>query len=425
MKQLFLSFLSIALIASAGIAQDGKKLFKQGEKLVKKYVNDPAENADKLAEGMDKISQAFEDAEFATEAKYLIKKGELMNMVADAEMKAVLLNPEAKLANPQVGAMAIEAFQMAMDDEKQRKKALEGLATSQGIVNNIAVNYSGANEYAKAYDNYALAMELHTVLKENDKESIFTEETINDAKYYTVATAYLSENVDKVIPMLDDLYKAGYPEPIVYEALYNAKKDSDPEAAVAVLEAGRKALPDDSQLLFTEINHYLTSGNLDVLIGKLAMAREKEPDNASVVVTMGSVYDQLNQQEREAGNIEKADEYFDKAKKTYEDVLAIDGENFDAQYSLGALYYNKAASMTAKINELSNDFTPEGTKKYNALKEIMDGYFSEALPYFEKAEKINPEDPNTLVALREIAARNNDFEKAEALKKRIEALQGN
>lgn len=423
MKRLFLSFLSIALIASAAIAQDGKKLFKTGQKAINKYISDPVANADGLADGLKSLEEAFGDAEFAGNAKNLIKKGELLNSIADAEMKLVLLDPEAKISNPDVGMKAMEAFKAAMADEKQQKNALKGLASVQGILNNIAINYFRGDDYANAYKNYAATLELHDMLTTNGKESILTDETINDQKFYTAATGYLSDNGAAVMPILEDLYKVGYQDALVYEALYSTKKDSDPEGALAALEAGRKALPDDSQLLFTEINHYLTAGNLDVLITKLEMAKEKEPENTSVVVTMGSVYDQLNQKEREAGNIEKADEYFGKAKQAYQDVLAIDATNFDAQYSLGALYYNKAASMTAKINELSNDFTPAGTKKYNDLKAEMDGYFQEALPFFEKAESMNPEDANTLVALKEIAARNNDFEKAEAYKKRIEALQ--
>lgn len=63
-------------------------------------------------------------------------------------------------------------------------------------------------------------------------------------------------------------------------------------------------------------------------------------------------------------------------------------------------------------------------KKYNELKAEMDGYFTEALPYFEAAEKINANDMNTLIALKEIAARTNNFEQAEEYKKRMEALRG-
>jgi len=154
-----------------------------------------------------------------------------------------------------------------------------------------------------------------------------------------------------------------------------------------------------------------------------AAAIEKEPENTSIYITLGNVYDQLTQKEREAGNQAKANEYFDLAMDYYNQTIEKDPSNFDAVYSQGALYYNKAAGMTEQINQLANDFTPAGTKKYDALKAEMDNQFKEALPFFEKAESMNPKDLNTLVALREIYARIDQLDKVGPLKARIEAIQ--
>jgi len=174
--------------------------------------------------------------------------------------------------------------------------------------------------------------------------------------------------------------------------------------------------------LFAEINYYLKVGKLDVLTDKLKAAIAKEPDNVSVYTTLGNVYDQLNQKERAAGNIEKADEYFNSAFDYFTQALAKDSKNFDATYSQGALYYNKAASMTTKLNELGNDYSSAGTKKYNAIKAEMDGYFTQALPYFLKAEELDPKDQNTMIALKEIYAREGKLEKSAEYKAKIEAL---
>ena len=106
------------------------------------------------------------------------------------------------------------------------------------------------------------------------------------------------------------------------------------------------------------------------------------------------------------------------------DAAEKDPTNFDAVYSQGALYYNKAATYTERINELANDFSAEGTKKYDALKAEMDALFEEALPFFLKAEEMNSKDLNTLIALREINARVNNMEKVTEYKNKIDALQG-
>ena len=61
-------------------------------------------------------------------------------------------------------------------------------------------------------------------------------------------------------------------------------------------------------------------------------------------------------------------------------------------------------------------------KKYNAIKAEMDGYFKEALPYFLKAEELDPKDQNTMIALKEIYAREGQLDKSAEYKAKLEAL---
>jgi tetratricopeptide (TPR) repeat protein len=185
---------------------------------------------------------------------------------------------------------------------------------------------------------------------------------------------------------------------------------------------GREKFPADAGLLFSEINYYLVKGELASMISNLEEALAQEPDNISVILTLGQVYDQLQVKSYEEGDREKAQEYFDGAYKYYQKALEMDPSNFDLFYSIGALYYNKAANMTSALNEVANDFSSEGTKKYEAIKTEMASLFEEALPYFLKADELNGQDRNTLIALKEIFARKDDFEKSNAYKDRLESL---
>ena len=180
-----------------------------------------------------------------------------------------------------------------------------------------------------------------------------------------------------------------------------------------------KQNPDDTGLLFAQINHYLKEGKLDILIGKLDQAIAKEPDNASIYTTLASVYDQLQAKEEDEA---KSKEYFDLALLNYGTAISKDSNNFDAQYSTGAMYYNKAAGYVDMLNTLAADLSAGGMKKYDEKKLEMDGLFKTALPYFIKAEKLNPKDGGTIQALKEIYAKLNNLEKSSEYKAKMDAL---
>ncbi len=147
-----------------------------------------------------------------------------------------------------------------------------------------------------------------------------------------------------------------------------------------------------------------------------------EPNNVSLYTTMGSVYDNLYQNEVTAGNKVKAEEYAASALDYFNQALAKDPDNVDALYSIGALFYNKAAAMTQELAKLADDYSRAGTEKYNAKQAEMITQFDLALPYFQKSEMINPNDRNTLIALKEIFAKKNDLDTSNEFKARLEKL---
>ena len=102
--------------------------------------------------------------------------------------------------------------------------------------------------------------------------------------------------------------------------------------------------------------------------------------------------------------------------------IVVDDKYVDAVYSIGALYYNKAASTTKEMKALEDDYSPAGTRKFEAKKAEMMGFFDQALPHFQRAETLNPNDRNTLIALKEIYARKDDLEKTKEFKTRLDNI---
>ncbi len=432
MKRIFLNVFFLVLTVGISYGQEYKKELKNANKLLSKYYLDPTANKSSLDEALTILDAVFKTDEAKSSPEAWLSKGQLYNEIAKSEMTKMIIDEQAgkssPLNTPDAGLVALEAFEKAMGiaiKKSQTKDALNGIKENEEIVNNIGITFFQKNDYVNAYRNFNAGIKDYEYLNQNKLASRLDDEVLrNDHYFYTAVAGYLGENKEDVLPVLKKLYEAKYNHPLVYEALFTLTVDKDEAKATEYLNAGKKLAPEDSSLLFAEINYYLREGKLDILIDKLKAAIAKEPDNVSVYTTLGNVYDQINQRERTAGNIEQADKYFNLAFDYYSQAVTKDAKNFDAVYSQGALYYNKAASMTEKLNALSNDYTPAGNKKYKALKDEMDGYFNQALPYFIKAEDLDPKDLNVKIALKEIYARQGELEKSQEYKAKIEKLGG-
>ncbi len=425
MKNLLLIFTLGLFTSITAFGQDAFKDLKNADKAISKYINDNTK-ADELTKGIQLLESAFASDEVKALAKSWITKGKMLNSLAGNEMKNKTLDVAGTyvITAPNAAADAYDAYEMAakLSEKKNEKKEIQiGLTSLENNLNNFAIVAYQAKDYATAFTNFTKSIKAGEMLKSMGKASRLDDpEIMKDQNFFAAVSAYYSENFDGARPFLTKLADAGTDEPFVYEALYTITADADTEKALGFLAKGREIAPDDTGLLFAEINHYLKAGELNILIGKLETALEKEPDNVSIYNTIGSVYDQLQQQEEDAA---KSAEYREKAKGYYESALEKDPANFDAQYSIGALYYNKAASYVDRLNDLSADLTPAGMKKYDEVKGEMDGLFETALPYFQQAETLNGKDRNTIIALKEIYARLNNLEKSNEYKAKFEAMQ--
>ncbi|MEN0006883.1 MAG: hypothetical protein AAF798_22205, partial [Bacteroidota bacterium] len=382
MKKLVLSLFTLLIAAGTLMAQDIKSnidaalnLSKDADKALGSFNLDQAGNKDKLVEAhgyivdveakvgaIDKaaLQSAFSDEDDVEDAmkdlsKVWFRAGEVYNEIANQIVVAKQLQQGDVTGMPTVQRPAVKAtnaykMALAMAVKKyQRKDAVKGLQSVQRNLNNMAIFSFETKDYAGAYQNFNGTIDAHELLTANDGESLLADDAqYNDQLYYAGLAALNGQMVEKAAPLFEKLYKANYDNPLVYEGLYKVNLptelkqgdegyDSGMEKAYTYLKTGRDKYPEDISLLFAEINHYLTTGRLDELIGKLKKAIDKEPDNKSLYSTLGNVYDNLYQKEYTAGNVEKANEYFNSALEYYNKATEKDPTFVDAIYSIGAL----------------------------------------------------------------------------------------
>ncbi len=434
MKKLSIALFALLFLAVTAYSQDFKDYYKDAKRAIGNYNMDQTNNADQLGEAVVNIDAAMDTEEGKMDSRAWALKGEIYNTIASQ----IVLNKQTGLGLselPQVNDPAFEAYnayQKALETAEkkyQTKDAIKGLQAVQSNLSNMGIYAYENSNFEEAFRNFNAALEVHEMLKQNgESSSLDAEEDLNNQKYITGLAALGTNNMDVAEEMFTDLYESGFAKPAVYEALYKVNAEDDMDAAYEYLEKGREQYPEDVSLLFAEINHYLKKGELNELITKLEEGIAAEPNNASLYSVMGNVYDQLYQKSLEAGDEEKAQEFFGKALDYYKQAQEVSikngqGKNFDATYSMGALYYNKAAALTQEMEKIADDYSKEGMKKYEAMREEVFNQFEKALPYFKEAEKINPNDVNTLVALKEIAAKTDDLELSNVFKERLDRVQ--
>ncbi|MBV6441388.1 MAG: hypothetical protein DYG98_03275 [Haliscomenobacteraceae bacterium CHB4] len=430
MKKFLFPLMGFLFLAGFIQAQeDGAKLAKQAGKALSAYNIDPTANAAKLDEAKQKIDEALKTPEAQAQASAWLTQGDIYTTLLMKDMAKRMVDANAPLTGDNDALVAFEGYKKAYDNPTAKKyeksDAVKGIAQMEGHLINIGVSKFEAQQYEKAFNSFRASLLANEVLKANSQKSVLDDKDQYDNQVYiTGLAAHQAKKYDEALKYYNQLYASGNAKAAIYEGIFLIKSETgDAAAAEKVLAEGRAKYPEDTGLLFAEINVYLKKGKLDELTGSLKKAIEKEPTNINLYVTLGNVYDNLYQTMSKEKNEAKASEYFEEAKKYYGQAIERDPKNADAVYSLGALYYNKAAVKTQEMNALPEDYSSAGLKKLQVMKDEVMGLFDQALPYFQKAESLDPNDLNTLIALNEIYARKED-ELSLEFKKRLDTVRG-
>jgi tetratricopeptide (TPR) repeat protein len=224
-----------------------------------------------------------------------------------------------------------------------------------------------------------------------------------------------------LLPMLESNKIDAELAPSTYSILVKCYENaSDMNNAKSLLEKAREKYPTDQNLLISQINMALKEGNLSEIEDKLKMAVEMDKENVELHFVLGNVYDDIFRKNMEEGNKEEANSFYQKAIDWYTKATKINPNHYNSVYSLGAIHVNYSNSIAKERNEIVDYKDPrldELDKEYTALLE-------KALGFLLTAEKINPKDIGSAIALKEVYARLKKYDQAEEYGKKVKALQG-
>ena len=343
------------------------------------------------------IEQAIENPKANVKNKTWRYRGEIyLNISRDSALFA---------AYPDALMRAKESYFKAqeLDARGSYKSEIQvGLGQVQMAASNAGIGNYNSGNYASAGVFFDLGAEIARAFDATDTMAVY-----NSALCYEKAG-----EVDLAIDRYRACADIQYQVPNVFLFISNLYRENGRDAeALQTLAEARAMYPREQSLIIEELNIYLTNEEFDKAKENLALAAEQDPTNEILWFSLGSVLDNL-------GNV-------DEAIDAYKKALEIKADYFDANYNLGALYFNQAVQGTNEANDM---WKPRMTKSESAnQKQIEDdakALFVTAKPYLEAAHMADENDLETMRSLRDIYARTGDDEKMLELTGKIKVASG-
>ena len=296
-------------------------------------------------------------------------------------------------------AKAIEAYAKAGElDPKSAPKVKEGLKQVSDLCSQAGNVGLDTGDYAAAAEAYATAYDAQSVPAFGQADPallyyagyLLAVDGAKNPASFPKGAEYLNKALDK-----------GYAdeEGNLYYYLfhcYYGQREADHEnimRAKEALLAGIQKFPKNQNILDGLMQLYTSEkgvGDPADLVSLIDNAIKESPDNVDLWFGRGRIFYALKNTDESIASFQK--------------VVDLRPDMFEGNYYLGIFYTIKADDMIKEMNEKQYSSQAEYDKDLKAVNEV----YLIALPWFEKAHEINPEDVNTLDMLKSVTFRLRD-----------------
>ena len=244
--------------------------------------------------------------------------------------------------------------------------------------------YFDQKDYPKAYDFFQQYLEISDLPMFKGEQVAEKDSNYMTVQFYAAVAATQLGDSQKAIAALERAKNTDYRANDVYQYLcYEYEQAKDTVNLEKILEEGRIKFPDEKYYLMSLINNYIYSDRNEKAIEYLNTAIAKDPNNPELYNVMGRVY-------------ETGLKDYDNAEKFFRKALEFNPDYTDALSNLGRIFYNQGVNKQGEANMIND------SKQYQEELAKAKDLFKKALPYYEKAHQLKPEDKEYMTALRGI-----------------------
>lgn len=374
-KGIILVVLSL-LLAVPAMGQ--KKLVKSIERMANKEKTD-------LVEASKLLEPAFANEETANDPHTWYVAGLIQEKNVEKSYLAMQLGQqidEPAFYNSLMEMALFYAKSNELDSRKKFKtKISNALKTFAPLLINGGAMYMESNDFVNANKFFQKFLDVKkmdifegTPMAETDSMSM------EIGFYNAYAASQIEGNTENAIKAYESIKNIPYRQNDVYQLLsvqyYQA---NDKENFVKTLQEGAKLFPQETFYVNNLVDSYIKDNKLDDAKNYLDVALSENPNSAQLLYVYGILYENGYQ------DSEKAVEYFKKS-------VEVDPTYSQGYFGIGRYYFNSAHTILNNA-DISNQ------AKYKEASTKGDSLFKQAIPYFQKAIELEPDNKDFLNAL--------------------------
>ncbi len=333
--------------------------------------------------------------------------------VAEAYQTAISL--DSKIENQlsaQIQELRVALINSAVNDQNASnyKQAVEKLYASYQVSKDPSDLYFAAGNAVNGED-YDTALKYYQMLLDMDYSGVEVEYVATDKESGQVAPFENKNLRDMAVRSgqfinPEDIRSESRKGEILRNMTLIYIERGDNEKATSLMQRARAENPNDVYLMRAEADMSYRMGDIkryNELMNKIVAS---DPDNPEIYFNLGVG-------SAEIGETESAIGYYSKA-------LELNPDYEGALINIAVVKLSKENELVSEMNNLG--MSAADNRKYDELKKQLQELYTDALPYLERAYKLNPKNPDVIRTLMNIYGQLGEDAKFNTMKSELDAM---